>query len=125
MADINNQLEIVLVEDDEPTRIAYQRLLEQQGYKVAAFQSSGSALDLVRTGVGNLVITDIRLGDGQPHGMKLALMIRNFHPWLPIIFMTAYPDLKGFVDGDLGPVLIKPIDTDELLAAVKTALDLP
>jgi two-component system, cell cycle response regulator CpdR len=114
--------EILLVEDDEGTRVAYQRLLEAEGYKVAAFDRVGGAMDLAKTGYGHLLLTDVRLRTGEPHGVTLALMIRLSRPNLPIILMTAYPELRGFIDPQLGPILTKPIDTDTLLAAVRTAL---
>jgi DNA-binding NtrC family response regulator len=114
--------EILLVEDDEATRVAYARLLEASGYKVAAFESVGGALDLSKTGYGNLLLTDIKLRTGEPHGVTLARMIRLSRPGLPIILMTAYPEVRGLIDPDLGPILTKPVDPDTMLAAVKTAL---
>lgn len=117
--------EILLVEDDEATRLAYLRLLEAQGYKVAAFDSIGGALDLAKTGYGQLLLTDVRLRAGEPHGVTLALMMRLSRPDLPIILVTAYPELRGLIDPRLGPILSKPVDPDTMLTAVKTALVLP
>jgi DNA-binding NtrC family response regulator len=114
--------EILLVEDDEATRIAYLRLLETNGYKVAAFDSVGGALDLARTGYGDLLLTDVRLRAGEAHGVALALMIRLSRPNLPILLVTAYPELRELIDPRLGPILAKPVDPDILLGAVKTAL---
>jgi DNA-binding NtrC family response regulator len=114
--------EIVLVEDDEATRIAYVRLLESRGYTVSAFDNIGGALDLAKTGFGHLLLTDIKLKTGDPHGVTLALMIRLSRPDLPIILMTAYPELRSLIDPRLGPILDKPVDPDTMLAAVETAL---
>jgi DNA-binding NtrC family response regulator len=117
--------EILLVEDDEATRVAYLRLLQSHGYTVAAFDSAGGALDLAKTGYGHLLLTDVRLRRGEPHGVALALMIRLARPGLPIILVTAYPELRELIDARLGPMLTKPVDPDALLAAVKTALSVP
>jgi DNA-binding NtrC family response regulator len=114
--------EIILVEDDDATRAAYSRLLEVHGYHVAAFGSIGGALDLAKTGYGNLLLTDVKLRTGEPHGVTLALMIRLSRPDLPIILMTAYPELRTLIDQDLGPLLAKPIDPETMLAAIRTAL---
>jgi two-component system, cell cycle response regulator CpdR len=114
--------EILLVEDDDATRAAYLRLLEVHGYRVAAFDSVGGALDLAKTGYGDLLLTDVRLRAGEPHGIALALMIRLSRPNLPILLMTAYPELRPFIDPKLGPILAKPVDPDTLLASVKAAL---
>jgi DNA-binding NtrC family response regulator len=114
--------EILLVEDDEATRLAYTRLLEANGYKVAAFESIGGALDLSKTGYGHLLLTDVRLKAGEAHGVTLALMTRLSRPKLPIILMTAYPELRELIDADLGPVLTKPVDPDAMLAAIGAAL---
>ena len=113
---------VILVDDDEATRIAYDRLLEANGYQVSAFESIGGALDLAKTGWGHLLLTDIRLKAGEPHGVTLALMIRLSRPELPIILMTAYPELRALIDAQLGPILTKPVDPDTLLTEIKTAL---
>jgi DNA-binding NtrC family response regulator len=89
---------------------------------VRAFDSIGGALDLAKTGYGNLLLTDVRLRAGEPHGVTLALMIRLSRPDLPIILMTAYPELRELIDSRLGPILAKPVDPDAMLAAVETAL---
>ena len=114
--------QIILVEDDDATRAAYSRLLEVHGYQVAAFGSIGGALDLAKTGYGHLLLTDVKLRTGEPHGVTLALMIRLSRPDLPIILMTAYPELRTLIDPDLGPLLAKPIDPETMLAAIRTAL---
>jgi CheY-like chemotaxis protein len=115
--------EILLVEDDEATRLAYLRLLETHGYRVAAFDGIGGALDLAKTGFGHLLLTDVRLKAGEPHGVTLALMIHLSRPELPIILVTAYPELQGLIDTQLGPILLKPVDPDTMLAAIKRALE--
>jgi DNA-binding NtrC family response regulator len=117
-----DQSEILLVEDDEATRLAYLRLLEAQGYKVASFDGIGGALDLARTGYGHLLLTDVRLRAGEAHGVSLARMVRLSRPKLPIILVTAYPDLRELIGPELGPILLKPVDPDTMLAAVRTAL---
>ena len=116
--------DVILVEDDEATRLAFARLLEAHGYAVATFDSIGGALDLAKTGCGKLLLTDVRLRAGEAHGVTLALMIRLSRPKLPIILMTAYPELRELIDSQLGPILIKPVDPDSLLGAIKTALDM-
>lgn len=125
MAASRDTPEILLVEDDEATRLAYLRLLKSQGYQVAAFDSVGGALDLARTGYGHLLLTDVRLRAGEAHGVSLARMIHLSRPKLPIILVTAYTDLLELIGPDLGPILIKPVDPDTMLAAVRTALGAP
>ena len=36
--------------------------------------------------------------------------------------MTAFPELRSLIDPNLGPILIKPVDPDTILAEVKAAL---
>jgi two-component system response regulator MprA len=113
---------ILLVEDDEASRVSYARLLEANGYEVSGFDSIGGALDLAKTGWGDVLLTDVRLKANEPHGVTLALMIRLARPDLPIILMTGFPELRALIDPNLGPILIKPVDPDTILAAVKAAL---
>jgi hypothetical protein len=61
----------------------------------------------------DIVVTDIKLGPGEPHGLALARMIRHKNPKMPV---NPEP-----IEGESlpGPLLKKPFDFAELGRAIK------
>jgi CheY-like chemotaxis protein len=113
---------IILVEDDLESLYATQRTLERAGYTVMAYGHASQAWDVVRTVTFDLLLTDIRFPDGEPHGLALARHLRVLRSDIPIIFMTGYSDLTKEIPESLGPVLVKPVPRETLLTAVHNAL---
>jgi DNA-binding NtrC family response regulator len=115
---------IVVAEDDSPSLYATRRTLELPGYKVVAYSSASLAWNAIREGLAlDLLLTDIRFPIGQPHGIALARHLRLRQGHIPVIFMTGYLEVVEEVPEDLGPVLMKPIERDALLEAVRTAIE--
>jgi DNA-binding NtrC family response regulator len=108
---------IVIVEDDPALRYAYAKLLESQGYVVHQFADYRGVTELFDGGTGDLLITDILLATGTPHGIALAAMVQLHRPGIPVVFTTGYPDYMPHVPPD-STVLIKPVPHDDLLATV-------
>jgi CheY-like chemotaxis protein len=109
---------IVLVEDDEAFAYAAQKALREAGYTVFAASGSMAGMDLVDAEKPDLLLIDVRLPQGEPHGLALARIARYRYPRLPVMYVTAYPDL---IEGDgeaLGRVLRKPVDLDLLVREV-------
>jgi two-component system NtrC family sensor kinase len=110
--------QIVLVEDDEAFAYAASKALREAGFAVHAASGSIAAMDLVDAEKPDLLLIDVRLPHGQPHGLALGRIIRYRYPQMPVIYVTAYPDLVE-EDGDaVGKVLQKPIDLDTLVSEV-------
>jgi len=55
------------------------------------------------------VIADVRLNGGEPHGVALGRMIGNRDPEMPVLLVTAYPDLVEKEKPLPGPVFPKPV----------------
>ena len=63
MADPGN---ILVVEDDNSTRIILTTLLEDEGYNVRAYHNAEAALNyLITEGAVDVVISDLKLPDGS------------------------------------------------------------
>jgi PAS domain S-box-containing protein len=114
--------ELVLVVEDEPRLLSVaQRILSNAGYSVLTASSGPDALELLRTTAvkPDLLVTDIVM----PHmsGRELSETCG-----LPTVFMSGYDDSilsqQGAVDPDL-PFVQKPFTRDDLLKAVRQALD--
>jgi DNA-binding response OmpR family regulator len=113
---------ILVVEDDEPTRYAYQQALTAAGYETAGFRDYFAAAAEIDTGAGTLLVVDIRLPPGTPQGVSVARMARNRRQGLPIIFVTGDTELTNLADNDFGPIMVKPIDLGVLVATVRDLL---
>jgi len=70
----------------------------------------------------DVVVTDIKLPEGESHGLALARMIKNKKPNVPIILMTAYPELLKKEVALPGAALCKPLEIAELCRAIKVRM---
>ncbi|MGE0223647.1 MAG: response regulator [Acetobacteraceae bacterium] len=113
---------IVIIEDDEATRYAYERALATAGFRTASFQDYFAAAPILDQGGGALLLLDIKMPDGTPQGVSIAMMARRGRPNLPILFVTGFPELVRWIDNDFGSVLMKPVDSDALINAVRARL---
>jgi len=115
---------ICLVEDDISLREALSRLLTEVGYRVVPFASGEEFLDQDLAELGACLLLDIRLPGQSGLGLQARLIRDGID--LPIVFMTGHGDVpmavKALKAGAL-EFLTKPIDEDQLLAAVRKALD--
>jgi DNA-binding NtrC family response regulator len=108
---------ILLIEDDEGLAYALAAALTRAGHHVVTELNGMSALKTLDTDVPfDLLLTDIRLPAGQPHGVALACMARWKRPNLAVIFMTGHPDLREHVEGE--KLFMKPIDPDVVLKEI-------
>jgi DNA-binding NtrC family response regulator len=115
--------QMLLVDDDEGLRLAFAKVLRRQGYDTYDFPGFSGVLEAAEQGIGFVLITDLQLEPGMPHGLSLANMVRHRRPDMKVIFVTGYPDLADMVDEDRTEVMLKPVDQDALLAAVKRACE--
>lgn len=111
---------VLVVDDEARYREAYARTLTAAGYAVLTAEGAEAALALIRERVPAMVVSDIRM-PGED-GIALLRRTREAHPALPFLLVTAYADVRSAVEAlRLGAVdyLEKPVDLDELLAAVE------
>jgi DNA-binding NtrC family response regulator len=117
---------ILLVNDDEAFRHATARHLTDAGYRVILAADSMAALDELSSDVTiDLLLTEVVMPKGKPHGFALARMARLRRRSLPIVLMTGYDDVVSEGDESLGPVLRKPIDMSALSDAIGKQLESP
>lgn len=115
---------VLVVEDDEPLRTALLRLLEVAGYDVRGYASTGDFLLERPDDRHGCVLIDVQLPG--PSGLDLQAALQRLAIDLPVIVMTGRPDVASSVRAlKAGAVdfLTKPIEREQLLAAVRSALD--
>jgi two-component system, NtrC family, response regulator PilR len=115
----------ILVIDDEPSmRELLSIMLRKEGYEVALAESRATAAVALARGPVELVITDLRLPDGD--GMEILRHVKSASPETTVVVMTAYGSTQTAVAAlKLGAqdYLIKPFDVDELRIVVRNALE--
>src|SRR5215467_3588086 len=116
---------ILIVDDDPGQRSLLDSFLSSQGFDIVTATSGEQALERLRTGGFNMMISDVRMPGLT--GLETLRRARQEHPILPVLLVTAYADIREAVDamrdGALN-YLAKPIDLDELLQTVRQATGL-
>ena len=117
----------ILVVDDEADFVAnYQRLLRRRGYRVVSAGSRGDGLVIVEREPLALVITDLRLPDGD--GLELVRAARRLPTPTPSIVVTGFASeasrMAALAAGASG-YLAKPFAAASFISLVETTLDSP
>jgi FixJ family two-component response regulator len=114
---------VFLVDDDPGVRKALARLLRAAGHAVETFDAPGELLARERYNGPGCVVLDLRM-PGMT-GIELREALERAGSTLPVIFVTGYGDVPTSVRAmKAGAVdfLTKPVNDQELLAAVERAL---
>ena len=112
---------VLVVEDDAALALAVEdALLDAGARSVTLAATTQQAIDTLRDGRFETVILDVHLAD-RGDGWAIAELVRALGAGGPkIIFATGSPDAIPADIADLGPVLEKPYDFDQLVAHVRT-----
>lgn len=114
---------ILLVEDDTSLGYLLTEYLRMKGMEVLWAKTTAEVLPLLEQKVFDLLILDVMMPDTD--GYTLGGQIRERHPSVPFLFLTArsmkIDVLKGFSVGAVD-YLKKPIDEEELVVRIETLL---
>lgn len=116
---------VLIVDDDASQRSLLDSFLGGQGFDTVAVESGERALDVLRKGGVDMMVSDVRMPGIS--GLETLRLARQEHARLPVLLVTAFADIRQAVDAMRdGAVnyLPKPIDLDELLASVRHATGL-
>ncbi len=111
-----------IVDDDRSIRWVLEKALQQEGLNTQCFDSADGVLNRLTRQQPDVIISDIRMPGTS--GLDLLAEIRQMHPRLPVIIMTAHSDLESAVasyQGGAFEYLPKPFDVDEAVSLVKRA----
>jgi DNA-binding NtrC family response regulator len=119
-----HQPTVLLVEDDENTLFAMEKLLTRAGYLVLTAGGGHDAIRMLEHPLSpiDVVVLDVRLPDVE--GAALGARMRELKPSLPIVVCTGEAGLDEVAAlVQLGGVRYfhKPVRADELLTAVEKA----
>ncbi len=118
----DTSLRVWLVDDDASIRWVLERALRNADMAPRSFESAEAAQAAIRFEQPDVLVTDIRMS-GQS-GLELLQTLRQKHPKLPVIVMTAHSDLGSAVsayEGGAFEYLPKPFDIDHAVDLVRRA----
>jgi DNA-binding NtrC family response regulator len=114
----------ILVVDDEPSqRELLGGFVESLGFCAREAESAEEAIEAVRRDPPEMVLLDVRLPG--INGIEALSEIRKLADSLPVLLITAHADLRQAVaamKGGADDYLAKPVDLDELEAAIGDAV---
>ncbi|MBS0321845.1 MAG: nitrogen regulation protein NR(I) [Proteobacteria bacterium] len=114
--------EVWIVDDDRSIRWVLEKALAREGIPFKTFSSAFEVLQALNVSQPQVLVSDIRM-PGES-GIALLNKIKERHPAIPVIIMTAYSDLESAVQSFQGGAfeyLPKPFDVDHALALIRRA----
>jgi DNA-binding response OmpR family regulator len=116
---------VLLVEDDEATRLAMASWLAREGYLVLTAANGHEAIGHLTRPLApiDVAVLDVDLPDVD--GVALCARLRELYPTLPVLVCTGMAtsdEAARLLDLGARRYFRKPVDPDELLSAVEAAL---
>jgi len=109
----------VLVVDDEAPILEWLReLLSRAGFEVSAAGDGAEALERFQVQKTDIVVTDILMEGMDGYTLCREIKQRSPHEFIPVIFMTALPDIEKGLDCGADEYLIKPVRSEEVIARI-------
>jgi FixJ family two-component response regulator len=115
---------IFVVDDYAPGRRSISRLLRAAGFAVTAFASAGEFLAQYDSQSSGCLVLDLTMP--AVSGLELQGILADRGSLLPIIFLTAHGDIPKSVQAmkrGASDFLMKPVNDEDLLAAVRAAIE--
>jgi FixJ family two-component response regulator len=115
---------VFVVDDYAPGRRSISRLLRTVGFAVTAFASAGEFLAQYDPQTSGCLVLDLAMPDVG--GLELQNILAEKGSLLPIIFLTAHGDVPKSVQAmkrGASDFLTKPVNDEDLLAAVRVAIE--
>ena len=113
----------VLIVDDEPRILLLMKsLLKANGFEVETAKDGPTALEIVKGGSIQVVVTDLRMSPMD--GMTLFKEIKAFNASIPVILLTAYASVETAIESMKSGIfdyLTKPFKVDEMISCLKRA----
>ena len=115
---------IWILDDDKSIRWVFEKALARTDLSFKTFSNVAEALNALTHEQPQVVVSDIRMPGGS--GLDFLAEIKQKHPDIPVIIMTAYSDLESAVaafQGGAFEYLAKPFDVDQAIDVIKRAVE--
>jgi DNA-binding NtrC family response regulator len=114
----------ILIVDDDPYFLrVLSRILTGENFQVKTAEGAVEAAQLLQQNAFDLVISDLRLPDGD--GLSILQEIRRSGSEMPVVILTAYGEVDSYLEAmNAGATeyLNKPVKSEELLVVVRSCL---
>ncbi|MCC2595634.1 nitrogen regulation protein NR(I) [Pusillimonas sp. MFBS29] len=111
-----------IVDDDQSIRWVLEKALARVSVTARSFESAREALEALESDTPSVLVTDVRM-PGED-GLSLLHRIKQSHPDLPVIVMTAFTDLNSTVQAfqkGAFDYLPKPFDVNAAVGLIQRA----
>lgn len=115
---------VILVADDlKGQRELIAKCCREWGHDAIDVPDGNHAMTVLQTTAVDMVITDVKMPGIS--GLELLPFIQEHCPGVPVLLVTAYPDVRQAINAVKDGVvdyLVKPVDLDELKDLIENAL---
>ena len=118
---------ILIVDDSRMNRMVLSRSLAQEGYELIEAESADVALKILDYRKPHLILLDVVMPEMTGFDLCRLLKQQKWTSEIPIIFITSLDSTEDKIKGlELGAVdfITKPFNTAEILARVRTQVEL-
>jgi two-component system nitrogen regulation response regulator GlnG len=119
---------IWIVDDDQSIRFVLEKALLREDLPTRSFTNPREVLQALETATDEdgpqILVSDIRMPGGS--GLDLLSQVKEMHPGLPVIIMTAFSDLDSAVSAFQGGAfeyLPKPFDLPKAVELIRRAVE--
>jgi two-component system NtrC family response regulator len=116
---------ILIVDDEKHYRLILSEVLEEEGYHSFTAASGMEALDLLKSQIIDVVLTDVKM-PGMT-GIDLLEKIKEINPELPVIIMTAFGSVEKAVEAmqkGAYTFILKPFENEALIAHIAKSISM-
>jgi DNA-binding response OmpR family regulator len=116
---------ILVVDDEEVTRLSLAEILRLEGYQVSTVGSGEDALELLNGDNIDLIVLDLLMPGLS--GVEVMRAARQLAPETQIILLTAHGSLESAIEAmhnEVHDYILKPVDHEALLESISKGLAL-
>lgn len=123
-----DQIDILLIDPDRTVRSAIRNILTDNGFRKVTVGEGMADIELkFRLGMPDLLISDIKLPDGDLHAFVYGLRHHSVgsNPFLPIIVTAWSPtteDVRAIVQSGADDMITKPLSANQILQRIRTLI---
>jgi len=118
-------IKVLVIEDEPQTRENLALILQMEGFSPITAANGKIGLEAIAAEKPDVVLCDVSMPELDGHGVLKALRETPDTSSVPFIFLTARgerQDLRSGMNLGADDYLVKPIDPDDLLAAIQARL---
>lgn len=119
---MKSSISILLVDDEQIMRDLLQKILDREGYRILTAEDGARACEILKREPIDIVVTDMKMP--RMNGFELLEIIKQKHPSVGVIIMTAYGDTYTVKDALLlgaDEYITKPFKSYEISLVVERA----